>query len=289
MSVTAKYGFVKVPLNSMDYPTLMDQFMDDVDSTIAGNSVIFYTLDSTTPLNNVTRLRFSDWNFISNSSFESWIAGINVAPDGWYAGGTITIARDSTPFQGTYSAAITFGAASDGELYAIFGANTEVDYTCSAYVTRVSGTGNARFVAQQNFGSYVEEVSVAMSITGGQQLVTLTFKPTTSGNHRIAFKATDSVGSVWRVDEVKVQESKQVATAWTPNFIDDSFAQNIWGHKTFNAGLTITNDTPLKLPTTKTPASSSAAGVLGDVCRDSDYIYVCVATNTWKRAALLTW
>ena len=35
MSVTAKYGFVKVPLSSMNYPTLMDQFMDDVDSKIA--------------------------------------------------------------------------------------------------------------------------------------------------------------------------------------------------------------------------------------------------------------
>lgn len=37
------------------------------------------------------------------------------------------------------------------------------------------------------------------------------------------------------------------------------------------------------------PASASASGVSGQVAYDSNYIYVCVATNTWKRAALTTW
>lgn len=38
-----------------------------------------------------------------------------------------------------------------------------------------------------------------------------------------------------------------------------------------------------------TPASSSAAGVAGTVVWDSGFIYVCVATNTWKRVAIATW
>ena len=37
------------------------------------------------------------------------------------------------------------------------------------------------------------------------------------------------------------------------------------------------------------PASSSAAGILGSIVADADYIYVCTATDTWKRAALATW
>lgn len=37
-----------------------------------------------------------------------------------------------------------------------------------------------------------------------------------------------------------------------------------------------------------TPASSSAAGVVGSICWDTGFIYVCTATNTWKRAALST-
>lgn len=38
-----------------------------------------------------------------------------------------------------------------------------------------------------------------------------------------------------------------------------------------------------------TPASAGAAGVAGTITWDSDYIYVCVATNTWKRVAIATW
>lgn len=37
------------------------------------------------------------------------------------------------------------------------------------------------------------------------------------------------------------------------------------------------------------PASSTAAGTKGDIRITADYIYVCVATNTWKRTALSTW
>ena len=41
--------------------------------------------------------------------------------------------------------------------------------------------------------------------------------------------------------------------------------------------------------TEKTPASASAAGVKGEICYDSSYIYACTATNTWKRIAIATW
>ena len=37
------------------------------------------------------------------------------------------------------------------------------------------------------------------------------------------------------------------------------------------------------------PASASAAGTLGEIRYTADYIYVCTATDTWKRSALSTW
>lgn len=37
------------------------------------------------------------------------------------------------------------------------------------------------------------------------------------------------------------------------------------------------------------PASASATGTAGQIQWDSSFLYVCVATNTWKRAALSTW
>jgi hypothetical protein len=37
------------------------------------------------------------------------------------------------------------------------------------------------------------------------------------------------------------------------------------------------------------PATASSTGTAGDVRYDTDYVYICTATNTWKRAALTTW
>lgn len=40
---------------------------------------------------------------------------------------------------------------------------------------------------------------------------------------------------------------------------------------------------------TLTPASAAASGAAGDIAWDSGFIYVCTATNTWKRVAIATW
>jgi len=37
------------------------------------------------------------------------------------------------------------------------------------------------------------------------------------------------------------------------------------------------------------PANASATGTAGQIAYDSSYIYICTATNTWRRAALSTW
>ena len=45
----------------------------------------------------------------------------------------------------------------------------------------------------------------------------------------------------------------------------------------------------IRLRQSQTPASATATGQQGEICWDSNYVYVCVATNTWKRSALSTW
>lgn len=64
-----------------------------------------------------------------------------------------------------------------------------------------------------------------------------------------------------------------------------------------NVGLSTTNptmvldvnDDMLRIRTAKTPGSASATGDTGTIAWDAGYIYVCVATNTWKRTVLTTW
>lgn len=43
------------------------------------------------------------------------------------------------------------------------------------------------------------------------------------------------------------------------------------------------------LITSATPSSATDTGIKGQVAWDSSYIYVCVATDVWKRTALSSW
>lgn len=45
----------------------------------------------------------------------------------------------------------------------------------------------------------------------------------------------------------------------------------------------------IRVRQSQTPASATANGEAGQICWDSNYVYVCVATNQWKRSALSTW
>jgi len=37
------------------------------------------------------------------------------------------------------------------------------------------------------------------------------------------------------------------------------------------------------------PATAGAAGTKGQIAFESGWVYVCIATNTWQRAAIATW
>lgn len=37
------------------------------------------------------------------------------------------------------------------------------------------------------------------------------------------------------------------------------------------------------------PTSATSTGNIGDIAFDTNYLYICVASNTWKRVALTSW
>jgi len=53
-------------------------------------------------------------------------------------------------------------------------------------------------------------------------------------------------------------------------------------------GLTIASGKKFKILGSRTIASATSSGQEGEICWDSSYLYICVATNTWKRIPL-TW
>lgn len=68
-----------------------------------------------------------------------------------------------------------------------------------------------------------------------------------------------------------------------PNTVDDGTT----GTGSYVRGTSPTLDKPIL--TEDTPASASATGTKGMIAFDASYVYVCVATDTWVRAALSTW
>lgn len=64
-----------------------------------------------------------------------------------------------------------------------------------------------------------------------------------------------------------------------------SFGKNVM--TAFNDTVTIRNK--LVLPQAYTPTGPNAAGETGQMAWDADYMYVCIAPNTWRRCALQNW
>ena len=66
--------------------------------------------------------------------------------------------------------------------------------------------------------------------------------------------------------------------------------QNITGttNDTVYAPNLVVNDN-LYTPNPTIPSSSGDTGSVGQISWDSDYIYICVATNTWKRTSIAGW
>ncbi len=70
------------------------------------------------------------------------------------------------------------------------------------------------------------------------------------------------------------------------------FSVGSTGTATLGVGLAVTGTlsaTGLVSVGGSTPASASATGTAGTITWDSSYIYVCTATDTWKRVAIATW
>jgi hypothetical protein len=73
----------------------------------------------------------------------------------------------------------------------------------------------------------------------------------------------------------------------TKLFIDNSSTSSPLIYGEFdNNRVKINGDLQL---TTKTPSSASDTGVTGTIAWDANYIYICTATNTWKRASIGGW
>jgi len=67
---------------------------------------------------------------------------------------------------------------------------------------------------------------------------------------------------------------------------DEVYVDNVSIKEVIGGNVNITGNLRI---TPKTPATAAAAGDVGTIRWDANYIYICIATNTWKKVAIATW
>lgn len=91
-------------------------------------------------------------------------------------------------------------------------------------------------------------------------------------------------------DPVNTGTTANDGTGWTlrDSFIHISNNFEYMSNVGFNAA-NINMSGALVVGGVQVPTLANSTGVAGQITWDSGNIYVCVATNTWKRATISTW
>jgi hypothetical protein len=184
-----------------------------------------------------------------------------------------TGASDNDKSGDTLRAAFTKINANFTELYA--GGANESQLTNGAYTLTLGSTGVLTFPNNYTF------TGQTLTDTSGTTNYSLKIANGTTGSVFAVGTGTDAYG-------VANDALDHTQTTYVPyNATASTISLNIpgkVGSLTINANGIVAVPNGLVIPTgTK---ASNADGTTGQISYDASYIYICTATNTWKRAAL---
>lgn len=147
----------------------------------------------------------------------------------------------------------------------------------AAIVSRLSGDGIEWGHTNVSSGYYF----VCGSQTGsGAPFFAISCRTGTTSN---TFRTDGIAGTVILSDNAGGITVGQATTASADNqSLTTRLALDASGNFTVSTGKFI-------VATTHTPATAGATGTAGTIAWDSSYVYICTATNTWKRVAIATW
>ncbi|HWL07935.1 MAG TPA: hypothetical protein VNQ76_06005 [Planctomicrobium sp.] len=153
---------------------------------------------------------------------------------------------------------------------------------------RMTLEANGNLLFDSNTNIYLDPNGGVIAInTGNMRFRTNTF---------LALCTNDSTVPAYSIGGQNVSEGKLVIGAGTglssPLAAMDQSGQWGFGPGFGATAMTATvdiNSDKFRLRQAKTPASASDTGNQGDLCWDDEYVYVCIATDTWRRIPHATW
>jgi hypothetical protein len=209
------------------------------------------------------------------------------------AGATIVNAKAgafmTTPSTGVVENNIAvYATAANGAVtnYSFYGAAGKM-YNAQQVLVGNLATQSSSFVCARNAGNCYEfghsdpggyGSNLGATFSSGSPFVAFCAEADASGN---TFTTRGKLGTVISNDLSGALVFSRLANA-------SASGQSLTESARFDAdGHLLLAATPF-LPT-KTPSSATASGTTGELCWDGNYLYVCVASNTWKRATLSSW
>jgi len=246
------------------------------------------TLVSTGDTGSVTSTMIADGTIVNaDINASAAIAGTKISPDfgaqNRTSTGTSTAASfiptsSTVPTNGVYlpsANSVAISTAGSGRLFVDASGNVSVGVGSPAFPIETKLTG----IDSTIWGYNVAQFADATANNTGLRIGTNT---STAGLTQL-IAATNSAASqfgFWTYN----------GSSWGERMRLDSSGRLLVGTSSDSGGALLqVNGDRIRIATAKTPASATDTGTAGEICWDASYIYVCTATNTWKRTAISTW
>jgi hypothetical protein len=207
---------------------------------------------------------------------------------------------------------LDYSAAAGGKTYGLisgssgFGNFDVYDFTGSAYRLTITSAGNVgigttspgtsfhvgaggAFSVPRGGGSSFTPQAAITSATGAAGISVGVDGPGQNGRSALFL---DDTNGVWGLSHTWGTTPRPFVLMHDTNerLRVDTAGRLLVGASSDSGGALLqVNGNRIRIATAKTPASATDTGTAGEICWDADYIYVCTATNTWKRTAIATW
>ena len=240
------------------------------------------------------------------NSVAGWFNSRNAVIGNINSTGNISVSRDLTVSGNLTVTGTTLSLGGTDQKLVILANNTSNSTVADGSGIKVANPTIGSFLFNDATTSWQSNISITPASNNFVNLGTSSYKwsnvyagnvsgtITTSNQPNITGLGT--LGSLSVTGNVTAGNIRASGTINADNFISsDIYVGNVWaGSATVNGNISATgnisgtnltiNGLLLTAPSTK---AANATGVAGQVSWDSNYIYVCVATNTWKRTALV--